>query len=151
MSDLRNRPREPFGPRQPGLRGTLLRMCQWGLLMLVAISLVPMVMMTLGILMTMLLAFIGRPPEMAEWLSDLQILLCVATLALTGLRVSDRWWRWWLFGPVALAAAVLMLLSGQPKDPEGMLIQQAYWLVLALQVVLHALWSLCERKGKGDA
>lgn len=151
MSDLRDTPRAPFGPRQPGLRGMLLRMAQWGLLMLVVVSLVPMVMMTLGILMTALLAVIGRSPEMKEWLSDLQILLCVAALALTGLRVSGRWWRWWLFGPVALAAAALMLHSGQPKDPEGMLIQQAYWLVLALQAVLHAVWSLCERKEKGDA
>lgn len=145
--DLRNRFREPFGPMQPGLRGTLLRMSQWALTILTVLLAWPAVIMVVTVFLPTGGGFRG---SMEDWLAAACWLTGAATLLLTGLRVSGKWWRWWAFLPVAIAAAALAL-TGDPGDPEGVAIRQMLFGLPVLLTALHGLWSLCERKGKGDA
>lgn len=145
--DLQSRGRDPFGPMQPGLRGTLLRMVQWALTILTVLLMWPAVMMVLTSV-TILLPTGGAFRVCAEdWLAIASWLTGGATLLLTGLRLSGKWWRWWGFLPVAIAAAALAL-TGDPGDPEGVAIQQLMFGLPVLLTALHGLWSLCERKEK---
>lgn len=146
MTDLRNLPSDPFGPLQPGLRGGLLRMAQWALTILTVILAWPAVM-TVFTAVTILLPRDGMFRVSAEeWLTIARWLTGAATLLLTGLRVSGKWWCWWAFAPVAIAAAALAL-TGDPGDPEGVLVQQMEFGLPVLLAALHALWSLCNRRG----
>lgn len=150
MTDLHNRPSDPFGPLQPGLRGTLLRLVQWALTVLTVILAWPAVM-TVFTAVTILLPKGGAfRVSAADWLAIARWLTGAATLLLTGLRVSGKWWRWWSFAPVAIAAAALAL-TGDPGDLEGVAVQQLLFGVPVLLAALHALWSLCDRKGNDDA
>lgn len=150
MTDLRNRPSDPFGPLQPGLRGTLLRMVQWTLTIISVFLAWPAVMLVFTAV-TILLPIGGAfrvKPE--EWLAIARWLTGAATLLLTGLRVSGKWWCWWAFAPVAITA-VALALTGDPGDAAGVLVQQMECGLPVLLSALHALWSLCERKEQGNA
>lgn len=145
--DLTHHGREPFGPLQPGMRGILLRMVQWGLTIITVFFAWPAVIMVCTSV-TILLPGDGAFRVSAEdWLAISRWLMGAATLLLTGLRLSGKWWRWWSFAPVAIAAAALAL-TGEPGDPEGVAIQQLLFGLPVLLAALHALWSLCERKEK---
>ena len=149
MADLRSRSREPFGPRQPGVWGALLRFSQWALVIIIVVCLWPGVMLALSAVLDgfMLLrdAATPAPQELLRW-GDW--LTWAVLLVMTGLRVTGQWYRWWAFMPVAAANAALMLCTKPDavKDPEGVYIWQLMLGVTVAQCLLHGLWSLCARR-----
>lgn len=153
MTDLRDGPRVPFGPRQPGLRGTLLRVCQWGLAIITVICLWPAVMMVFATVLEFLpKGGSWRMPPTSTLLIDGTWCLWCLLLVTTALRLSGYGYRWWGFYPNVLAYSVLASQTfPDASDPVGQCIVQLMAAVVAAQSLLHALWSLCERKGKGDA
>ena len=148
MTDLRNRPREPFGPRQPGLRGGLLRLCQWGLAIITVICIWPGAMLVLTSVVSLLTE---KSPGLNTQLINASWCLWGLLLVLTALRLSGYGYRWWGFFPNALAWAVLeSQVHLDPWDIEGRCIVQLMAAVVAAQCLLHALWSLCGRKAEDD-
>ena len=100
MSDLRSGPREPFGPRQPGVWGGVLRFSQWILTIITVICIWP----------GMMLAFTAVTSLLTEKSPGLNTLLINASWGLwgllllaTALRLSGYGYRWWGFFPNALA------------------------------------------------
>lgn len=147
MTDLRNQPREPFGPRQPGLAGGVLRLCQWGLAIITCICLWPGVMMSLSVVLDFLpKEGSWRMPPTSTLLIDGTWCLWGLLLMLTALRLSGYSYRWWGFYPNVLAYSALASQTfPDASDPVGQCIA---WLMSAVVValcLLHGLWSLSER------
>lgn len=154
MTDLRSAPRNPFGPRQPGMWGGLLRAAQWGLTVLTVICMWPAVMLFFTALTDFLPLLRGGSLPHA---STLRIhgawCLWTALLILTGLRISGQWFRWWAFLPVAAAYGVLAAkVMPDAADPVGRCIWLLMLIVAVVQVLLHAVWSLSAwlLRRKGD-
>ena len=148
VTDLRSGSREPFGPRQPGLRGGLLRLSQWLLTILTVICIWPGVMLAFTAVTEYFPLLRGGPaPTGSDMLRQGAWLAWAALLVLTGLRVSGQWYRWPAFYPVAAAYGVLAWLTfPDASDPVGRCIVQLMAAVAAALCLLHAVWSLCERK-----
>jgi len=158
MCDRRRepRPRQPFGPREPGLWGWLKRACQWGLLLTVAACLFPAVMAAITVVLAALrvvTAFIPlrdgwRVPTGREMVGLGTWVLWLMQLVLTALRLSGKWYRPWALGLTGLALGAL-LYAAPSQELVGLAIQMLMVLVAVVQLLLHALWSLSAMLLKG--
>lgn len=150
MTDLRSGPREPFGPRQPGIWGGLLRFSQWSLTIITVICIWPGMMLVLTSVTSLLTE---KSPGLNTLLINASWSLWGLLLLATALRLSGYEYRWWGFFPNALAWAVVeSQVYLAPWDVEGRCIVQLMAAVVAAQCLLHALWSLAQyrltRKGR---
>lgn len=150
MTDLRSGPREPFGPRQPGVWGGVLRFSQWSLTIITVICIWPGMMLALTSVTSLLTE---KSPGLNTLLINASWSLWGLLLLATALRLSGYGYRWWGFFPNALAwAAVESQVYLAPWDVEGRCIVQLMAAVVAAQCLLHALWSLAQyrltRKGR---
>ena len=142
--DLRSGFRQPFGPRQPGMWGSLIRFCQWGLTIITVICIWPGVILFISALTDFFPLLRGEPLPPA---STLMIYgtwcLWAALLILTAVRLSYGRFRWWVFVPVAAGYVTLATcVMPDASDPEGVCIWQLMLGVAGAQCVLHGLWSL---------
>ena len=155
MRDLRSRPREIFGPRQPGAWGGMLRFAQWTLGIITVVCIWPGAMFAFTVLLDGY-GFIrdAATPPVSEMLRYGAWLTWAALVMMTGLRVSGQWYRRWAFMPVAAANAALLLfiVPDGAKDPLGMCLWQLMLGVTVAQCLMHGLWSLAQhrltRKGR---
>ena len=147
MTDLRSRPREPFGPRQPGIWGGMLRFSQWSLTIITVICIWPGIMMAFTAVMDcFLLLRGGSRPLVSTMLIHGMWLTWAALLVLTAVRLAYGKFSWWAFAPVTVACAALALrVIPGAADPVGLCIWQMMLGVAGAQVLLHGLWSLSAR------
>ena len=150
MTDLRSAPREPFGPRQPGVWGGVLRFAQWGLAIITVICIWPGAMLALTALTSLLTE---KSPGLNTQLINASWSLWGLLLLATALRLTGYGYRWWGLLPNALAwAAVASQVYLDPWDVEGRYIVQLMAAVVVVQCLLHGLWSLAQhrltRKGR---
>ena len=143
--DLRQRPQHPFGPRQPGVCGGLLRLSQWELTVITAVCIWPGAMLLLTALTSLIPLNEGwRMPEASTLLIYGTWCLWAALLVLTALRLSYGWFRWWAVVPVVANYAVLASrVMPDAADSLGLCIWQLMIGVTFLQSLFHTLWSLC--------
>lgn len=146
---LELRPRQPFGPREPGLWGWLKRACQWGLLLTVVACLFPAVMAAITVVLAALRVVTAFIPLGASWRMptgrEMVVLgtwvLWLVQLVLTALRLSGQWYRPGTMGLTGLALGAL-LYAAPSQELVGLAIQLLMVLVAAVQLLLNALWSL---------
>lgn len=146
MSDLRSGPREPFGPRQPGIWGGLLRFSQWGLAIITVICMWPGIMMAFTAVTDYfpLLRGGSRPP-VSTMLIHGTWLTWAALLVLTAVRLAYGKFSWWAsFLVTAACAALAFCAVPDASDRLGLCIWQLMLGVAGTQVLLHALWNTCE-------
>ena len=147
MTDLRSGPREPFGPRQPGVWGGVLRLCQWVLAIITVVCIWPGVMLVLtAVTDFMPLLRGGTLPPVSTLLIHAEWVVWAALLVMTAVRLSYGKFRWWVFAPVAAAhGALAFRVMPDAADPVG----RCIWLIMlgvtGVQVLLHGLWSLSAR------
>ena len=133
--DLRNRLREPFGPMQPGLRGTLLRMVQWALTILTVMLAWPAVIMVVTVLLPTGGGFRG---SMEDWLAAAIWLTGAATLLLTGLVNSQS-----IRTCEMLDVPCIVFVRG--KDPQPDAIEKAIDIGLPALKTPYTMFEVCGR------
>lgn len=135
----------PFGPRPTTWQGWTVRGAQCGLFLLCGLAAIPAALWLMIVISALFSGF-----EYVDTLDGLEhgtVLMCFASLALTVLRLDGRWWSPWAFlGAAASFAALMAAEIRMTGDISNRLMVWTPSAVVAVQVLLHGLWSLMEKR-----